>query len=112
MKKRLVTFLAAGVAATSIGVMSINDTASAATPREGAACVRSGVKFLASNGLLVQAAKRQVDYAPLDETGTNDIRIELGVPKTEGGEGAFLPLSQVIKLHYTNPELFSWCDRK
>jgi hypothetical protein len=105
MKKRLVTFLAAGVAATSIGVMSINDTASAATPREGAACVRSGVKFLATNGLLIKAAKGKVDYAPLDITGTGAIRTELG-------DSAFLPLSQVIKLHYTNPELFSWCDRK
>jgi hypothetical protein len=106
MKKRLVTFLAAGVAATSIGVMSINDTASAATPREGVACVRSGVKFLASNGLLLKAAQGKVDYAPLDNTGgSGDIRTDLG-------DSAFLPLTQVIKLHYTNPELFSWCDRK
>jgi hypothetical protein len=70
----------------------------------GAACVVDGVRFLRTNGLLVKAALRKVDYAPLDNTGgTGQIRTDLG-------DSAFLPLSQVIRLHYTNPELFAWCD--
>jgi hypothetical protein len=63
------------------------------------------VKFLVSNGLIRDAARQKLDYAPLDNTGgTGDIRTDLG-------DSAFLPLRDVIKLHYTNPELFSWCDR-
>ena len=50
------------------------------------------------------AFRQKVDYAPLDNTGgTGQIRTDLG-------DSAFLPLGQVIKLHYTNPELFMWCD--
>ena len=108
MKKRLVTFLAAGVAATSIGVMSINDTASAATPREGAACVRNGVKFLATNGLLIKALQQKVDYSTIDSSpGTTD-----GLINTTFPGPTFLPLSEVIKLHYTSPELFDWCGKR
>jgi hypothetical protein len=104
MKKRITAALLAGVAVTTIGVVGATDTASAATPRQGAACVRQGVKFLITNHLLVKAARGQVDYAPLDNTGgTGQIRTDLG-------DSAFLPLSTVIKLHYTNPELFAWCD--
>ncbi len=103
MKKKVASIIAAGVAATTLGV-AVSDTASAATPREGAKCVASGVRFLASNGLLRDAFRQKVDYAPLDNTGgSGDIRTDLG-------DSAFLPLGQVIKLHYTNPELFSWCD--
>jgi hypothetical protein len=106
MKKRFVKLVAAAsIAAGTVGAVAVSDTAGAATPREGAACVRAGVKFLASNGLLVKAARQQVDYAPFDITGTGDIRTELG-------DSAFLPLGQVIRFHFTNPEWFSWCDRK
>lgn len=103
MKKKFASVIVAGIAATTLGVASVSDTASAATPREGAKCVASGVRFLASNGLLRDAFRQKVDYAPLDVDGTGDIRIDLG-------DEAFLPLSTVIKLHYTDPELFSWCD--
>ncbi len=106
MKKKFASVLVAGIAATTIGVASVSDTASAATPREGAKCVASGVRFLASNGLFRDAARQKLDYAPLDASGTNDIRTELNPT----GGPAFLPLRTVIKLHYTNPELFSWCD--
>ena len=67
---------------------------------------RAGVKFLASNGLLVKAALRQVDYDTIDSDGGGDaglINADLPTP-------AFLPLGEVIRLHFTNPELFDWCN--
>lgn len=71
----------------------------------GIQCVRDGVNFLRSNDLLFAAARQQVDYAPLDNTGgTGQIRTDLG-------DEAFLPLGQVIRLHFQNPGLFAWCDR-
>ncbi|HEX7143773.1 MAG TPA: hypothetical protein VF225_00560 [Gaiellaceae bacterium] len=72
----------------------------------GARCVVAGVKFLASNGLLVKAALRQVDYDTIDSDGGGDaglINADLPTP-------AFLPLGEVIRLHFTNPELFDWCN--
>ena len=54
----------------------------------GARCVVAGVKFLASNGLLVKAALRQVDYDTIDSDGGGDaglINADLPTP-------AFLPL--------------------
>jgi hypothetical protein len=73
---------------------------------EGARCVVAGVKFLASNGLLVKAALRQVDYDTIDSDGGGDaglINADLPTP-------AFLPLGEVIRLHFTSPELFDWCN--
>jgi hypothetical protein len=96
------SLIAAAVAASSLA-LGVSAGPVEATNR-GAACVADGVRFLSSNGLLLKAAFRKVDYAPLDNTGgTGQIRLDLG-------DSAFLPLSQVIRLHYTSPQSFAWCD--
>ena len=76
---------------------------SAAPKNVGAACVQDGIAFLKNANLLQAAAKKQIDYSTLGPDGAGLIRIQLD-------EGSFLPLGQVVKLHTTNPELFTWCD--
>jgi len=72
----------------------------------GARCVAAGVSFLVQNGLIVDAARQQVDYDTIDsDSGGNEGLINTDLPTP-----AFLPLGTVIKLHFTNPELFDWCN--
>ena len=70
---------------------------------DGAACVQAGIGFLQSNGLLQAAAQKQIDYSTLGPEGAGLIRVQLP-------ENSFLSLGQVVRLHTTNPELFTWCD--
>ena len=72
----------------------------------GVRCVAAGVKFLITNDLLVAAARQQVDYDTIDsDSGGSEGAINTDLPSP-----SFLPLGTVIKLHYTNPELFDWCN--
>lgn len=101
MKKKLSIALAAGVTAATIGLGAAG-TATAAPNAKGA-CVQDGIGFLKANGLLQAAAQKQIDYSTLGPDGAGLIRVQLP-------EGSFLPLGQVVKLHTTNPEIFTWCD--
>jgi hypothetical protein len=71
----------------------------------GARCVKAGVKFLIENDLLRAAALRQIDYDTIDSDGGGDA----GLINTDLPPGSFLSLGTVIRLHFTNPELFDWC---
>jgi hypothetical protein len=112
MRKRIAIALTAGVAAATVGLGAAG-TASAALKNAGpknagAACVQDGIGFLKTNGLLQQAAQKKIDYSTLGpgteaDPGPGLIRVQLP-------EGSFLSLGQVVKLHTTNPELFTWCD--
>lgn len=101
MKKKLTIALAAGVTAATVG-LGVTGTVEAA-PSASGACVQDGIGFLKSNGLLQSAAKKQIDYSTLGPDGAGLIRVQLP-------EGSFLSLGQVVKLHTTNPEIFTWCD--
>ena len=102
MRKKIAIALATGVAAATVG-FGATGTVSAAPKNAGAACVQDGIGFLKSQGLLQAAAKKQIDYSTLGPDGANLIRVQLP-------EGSFLSLGQVVKLHVTNPGLFTWCD--
>jgi hypothetical protein len=102
MRKKIAIALTAGVAAATMG-FGATGTASAAPKSAGAACVQDGIGFLKDNGLLRQAAQRKIDYSTLGPEGAGLIRVQLP-------EGSFLSLGKVVKLHFTNPELFTWCD--
>jgi hypothetical protein len=102
MRKKIAVALTAGVAAATLG-LGATGTASAAPKNAGAACVQAGIGFLKQNNLLVDAARKKIDYSTLGPEGAGLIRVQLP-PKS------FLPLGQVVKLHVTNPEIFTWCD--
>ena len=102
MIKRI-TVIAAVVAATALALAPIGSAAKPADPGKGGRCIAAGVGTLVSLGLIDDAARGEVDYAPLGLNGAGLIRVALP-------EGSFLKLSTVISLHRTNPELFAWCD--
>ena len=105
--KRIALLLTVSVlAALAVSASPVSAAGNSSDAVRGARCVAAGVKFLASNGLLVKAALRQVDYDTIDSDGGGDaglINADLPTP-------AFLPLGEVIRLHFTNPELFDWCN--
>ena len=68
-------------------------------------CVKAGVTFLVQNNLLRAAALRQIDYDTID----SDSGGAEGLINTDLPPGSFLSLGTVIRLHFTNPELFDWC---
>lgn len=102
MLKRI-TVVAAVAAAAALALAPIGSAAKPENPGKGGRCIAAGVGTLVSLGLIDEAARGQVDYAPLGLNGAGLIRVALP-------EGSFLPLSTVISLHRTNPELFAWCD--
>lgn len=107
-KLRLLAGLAGLVAAASLVVapMASANGGNRGTV-SGARCVVNGVIWLADNGLLVAAAKQQVDYDTIDsDSGGTEGLINADLPTP-----SFLPLDTVIALHYTNPALFDWCLR-
>ena len=57
------------------------------------------------------AALRQIDYSDLDSDLTNndDVFTPSGPINTDLPNGSYLSLGVVIRLHFTNPELFDWC---
>jgi len=101
MFKRIAV-IAAVVAAAALAVAPIGSAAQPA-PGKGGRCIAAGVGTLVSLGLVDEAARGEVDYAPLGLNGAGLIRVALPT-------GSFLPLGTVISLHRTNPELFAWCD--
>ena len=102
MFKRIAV-IAAVVATAALAVTPIGSAAQPADPGKGGRCIAAGVGTLVSLGLVDEAARGEVDYAPLGLNGAGLIRVALPT-------GSFLPLGTVISLHRTNPELFAWCD--
>jgi hypothetical protein len=106
LKKAALTIAVAATAA-----IALVPTATASSPRSadaisGARCVQAGVGFLLENDLLVAAARQQIDYDTIDsDSGGSEGAINTNLPA-----GSFLPLGTVIRLHFTNPELFDWCN--
>ena len=72
----------------------------------GPKCVQAGVKFLIKNDLLIAAAEGKVDYDTID---SDTAPFTSGLINADLPTPAFLPLGDVIKLHYTSPQLFDWC---
>jgi hypothetical protein len=96
------------LATIALAAMALTATASAerpADPGKGGRCIAAGVGTLVSLDLIDEAAKGQLDYAPLGSQpgGAGLIRVEFAGP-------TYLPLSTVIGLHRTSPGLFAWCD--
>ena len=82
----------AAVTTAAIAALSLAGAASAAKPAGApdTSCLRAGMAVLQANG--------GVDYFAQN-----------GVPLSLiGGEGT-APLSTVLRLHLTDPELFPWC---
>jgi hypothetical protein len=104
MKRVIVA--AALVAGIGLGASAgLADAAKPDNPGAGGRCVAEGVAVLRSlPGGVSAAARQQVDYGPFGPEGAGLIRLPIPA------EGVFLPLSDVIKLHTTNPEAFAWCD--
>jgi hypothetical protein len=101
----------AAVAATALMVVSSATAAPRTTQstqgtKAGVRCVIAGVTFLTQNNLLSAAAQRKIDYDAIDsDTGNGEGAINTDLPA-----GSFLSLGTVIRLHFTNPELFDWCN--
>ena len=103
--------LSLGLALAATAAVALVPTAGASSPRSadaitGARCVQAGVGFLVQNGLLAAAARQQIDYDTIDsDSGGSEGAINTDLPA-----GSYLPLGAVIRLHFTNPELFDWCS--
>lgn len=101
------------VAAVALGGSAIavagNSWSGSKSNRAGAKCVQAGVSFLIKNNLLVAAAEGKVDYDTID---SDTAPFTSGLINANLPSPAFLPLGDVIKLHYTNPELFDWCGKR
>lgn len=98
MKKLWIVAL---TAALSLGALAF--AGKPANPGAGGQCVQEGIGFLQDNGLLTTAAKKGIDYGTLGPSGAGLISVDLPAD-------SFLSLGQVVKLHTSNPELFSWCN--
>jgi len=115
MRKQLATV---AVVVAVVGVALVPATAmgasGSASSIEGARCVKAGVTFLVQNRLLKAAALREIDYSDLDTDATNpandDTYNASGPINTDLPNGSNLSLGEVIRLHYTNPQLFDWCS--
>ena len=70
-------------------------------------CLRAGQDTLRSLDAFQAAARGEVNYANFDENSGNEFE---GLIRIDLGDEAYLPLSDVFKLHLTSPELFAWCD--
>lgn len=100
-------FTAIGIAALSIAAFAPSAAAGdGASSQDGGACVKAGLSTLKSLGLLSAAAQGAVDYDAVD----SDMNMGEGPINADLPAGSFLPLSTVIKLHQTSPELFDWCS--
>jgi hypothetical protein len=102
MFKRIAV-IAGVVAAAALAVAPIGSAAKPADPGKGGRCIAAGVGTLVSLDAISAAARGELDYAPYGLNGLGLIRVALPA-------GSYLPLSTVIGLHRTNPELFAWCD--
>ena len=98
-----IALLGAVAAAAALAIAPVGGAAKPADPGKGGRCIAAGVGTLVSLGAIDDAARGQLDYAPYGTNGAGLIRLALPT-------GSFIPLSTVISLHRTNPELFAWCD--
>jgi hypothetical protein len=101
----------AGTVAAVIGLGGLAAAPVDAAPGGKGACVKAGTGVLTSLGLMSAAARQQVNYALIDQDGPGipALGVPGGLINAQLGDEAFLPLSTVIGLHRTNPELFAWC---
>jgi len=110
-----IALLAAIVSVAALALAPVGSASRSSDAVQGARCVKAGVSFLVQNNLLVAAALRQIDYSDLDTDATNppndDTYNASGPINTDLPNGSNLSLGEVIRLHYTNPELFDWCAR-
>jgi hypothetical protein len=114
MRKHIAAVVAVATAALAIVPVSLAGGGNSSSAYEGARCVKAGVAFLVQNELLQAAALRQIDYSDLDTDagqapGNDDTYSTSGPINTDLANGANLSLGEVIRLHFTNPELFDWC---
>lgn len=65
-------------------------------------CLRAGQTVLRDLGLFQAATRGEIDYSALADAEEGPIFADLP-------EGSFLKISDVFKLHKSNPELFAWC---
>ena len=106
MLRRIALLLATAAAVVLTVVPTAGASSRHSDSLRGARCVAAGVNFLVQNNLLVAAARQQVDYDTIDsDSGGSEGAINTDLPTP-----SFLPLWTVIRLHYTNPELFDWCN--
>ena len=106
MLKKTALILTIAVAVVLMLVPAAGASSRNSDTLRGIRCVAAGVNFLVENNLLVAAARQQVDYDTIDsDSGGSEGAINTDLPTP-----SFLPLWTVIKLHYTNPELFDWCN--
>ncbi len=115
MRKRI-ALITTVVGAAALGLVPPSFAGGGNAPNaiEGARCVKAGVTFLVQNDLLSAAAVRQIDYSDLDTDvgptpGNDDTYNVSGPINTDLPNGANLSLGDVVRLHFTNPELFDWC---
>ena len=107
MLKKIALTLAIAAASVLMLVPVAGASSKNSDSLRGIRCVAAGVNFLVENKLLVAAARQQVDYDTIDsDSGGSEGAINTDLPSP-----SFLPLWTVIKLHYTNPELFDWCNK-
>ena len=104
MLKRL-TVLAATSATAALLISPVASANNSSQAIEGARCVKAGVAFLVQNNLISAAAQQQIDYDTIDTDAGSPGLINADLPA-----GSFLSLGTVIRLHFTNPELFDWCN--
>ena len=115
MRKRIAV-IAAVVATAALAIVpaSLAGGGKSSSAIEGARCVKAGVTFLVQNNLLTDAALRRIDYSDLDTDATNppndDTFNASGPINTDLPNASSLSLGEVIRLHFTNPELFDWCS--
>jgi hypothetical protein len=106
---RKIALILATAAAAAVAIVPTATAASSARGADavnGARCIAAGVSFLIQNDLLVAAARQQIDYDTIDsDSGGSEGAINTDLPA-----GSYLPLGTVIRLHFTNPELFDWCN--
>jgi hypothetical protein len=91
-------------AALSLGAIAF--AGKPANPGAGGQCVQAGIGFLQDTSLLTTAAKKGIDYSLLGPSSDSPFK---GLLTVDLDPGSFLSLGQVVKLHTSNPELFSWC---
>ena len=104
-KRPIIAAFVALIAALSLVSVGNAQPRQASDSLKGVRCVVAGVQFLIQNDLLIAAAKQQLDYDTIDsDSGGSEGLINTDLPTP-----SFLPLGTVIRLHYTNPELFDWC---
>lgn len=78
-----------------------------ANPGVQGECVQAGISTLMSLDALQAAAQQDVNYAAFDENSGTEFENAI---RTDLGDDFSAPLGKIVKLHTTNPELFTWCD--